>query len=191
MEAFFRVRRPLENAPAGFLLARESDRHYLDTAFCRDGPKLTVTAPASILLCVLINARRSRPAVICSIDQFRGGGSQGPRERLRLASVSPLRRGRIVRTHQRQHLAQREPAVSGPLAQLSKKNATGEAPKRGRALAARKRAASSAARALRTHASKRPAFGQRLGRSSGRGWPPVLESSPSTGNCMRFVGGTR
>ena len=22
-------------------------------------------------------------------------------------------------------------------------------------------------------------------RSSGRGWPPVLESSPSTGNCMR------
>jgi hypothetical protein len=41
---------------------------------------------------------------------------------------------------------------------------------------------------------ERPAVGQRLARSSGRGWPPVLES---TGNCMRsgkdhrIVGGTR
>src|SRR5262249_55693697 len=89
---------------------------------------------------------------------------------------------RIVRAHQRQHLAQREPAVSGPLAQLRKENATGETlPGRGE-LWLRESAAGSAARALRTRASERPAVGQRLGRSSGRGWPPVLESSPSTGS---------
>ena len=57
--------------------------------------------------------------------------------------------------------------------ELSKKNAMGEAPLRGVE--------------LRLRESAQP----------GRGWPPVLESSPSTGNCMRsgkdhrIVGGTR
>src|SRR5262249_29067752 len=89
----------------------------------------------------------------------------------------------LIDAHQRQHLAQREPVVSGPLgaAQQEERHRRG-APPRGRALAARKRAAGSAARGLRTRASERPAVGQRLGRSSGRGWPPVREdcwSGPS------------
>ena len=70
------------------------------------------------------------------------------------------------------------------------------APSRSRALASRKRAAGSAARAVRTRASERLAVGQRLGpvlRPS-----PVLESSPSAGTACgagrateRIVGSTR
>ena len=147
-----------------------------------------------VLLAELRRADPTRPALVAqdvAVDAHRSIPRRGPPKDPENAFASrPYRRCdelRIVRAHQRQHLAQREPAVSGPLAQLSKKNATGEAPLGGVELWLRESAAGSAARALRTRAPERPAVGQRLGRSSGRGWPPVLESSPSTGNCMRSM----
>jgi hypothetical protein len=106
---------PLDTRPTSSRRSRSAPRWRDECSPSRPPPTPPPCKPAA-------------PGASCARHRRRFAASTSRSANAMRSSSESLR---IVRAHQRQHLAQREPAVSGPLAQLSKKNATGEAALRG------------------------------------------------------------